>query len=186
MRPITDHEKRSIRLATICIGIYLVLFCGFKMWQFLHHQRVEYVQLLADARSLKSKVQTYQQRAAVAKKLMEDFHLDPAKLSRETIVGEASSAIQKAATGSGVQLGAVRETASRGNGDEIATMQVEASGQVAAITGMLNRMQTLGYPLLIDTVQITTDAARPGMMKLSLTIVILNYENWKNPEATHA
>ena len=46
-------------------------------------------------------------------------------------------------------------------------------------------MQTLGYPLIIDSVQMTTDN-RPGMVKLSLTIVILNFEKWKNPEATHA
>lgn len=186
MRTLTDQEKRSIRWATIGIAIYLLLFCGFKMWQLLHHQRADYVKLVEDAKALKSKIEKYQQRAEVVKRMMEDYHLDPAKLSRETIVGEASSAIQKAATGSGVQVGAVRETASRGNGDEIATMQVEASGQVAAVTGMLNRMQTLGYPLLIDSVQISSDSARPGMMKLTLTIVILNYENWKNREATHA
>jgi hypothetical protein len=186
MRSLTDYEKRSIRRAIVGIAIYLVLFCGFKMWQFLHHQRTEYVQLVDDAKVLKVKVQTYQERAEVVKRIMEDYHLDPAKLSRETIVGEASSAIQKAAAASGVQVGAVRESASRGNGDEIATIQVEASGQVAAVTGMLNRMQALGYPLLIDTVQISSDSMRPGMMKLSLTIVILNYENWKNPEATHA
>jgi hypothetical protein len=186
MRTLTDHEKRSLRWGTIGIATYLLLFCGFKMWQYLHHQRTEYVKLVADAKVLKLKVETYQQRAEVVKRMMDDYHLDPAKLTRETIVGEASSAIQKVAAGSGVQIGTVRETASRGNVDEIATMQVEASGQVAGVTGMLNRMQALGYPLVIDSVQISSDAARPGMMKLSLTIVILNYENWKNPEATHA
>lgn len=186
MRTLTDHEKRSVRWATIGIAIYLLLFCGFKMWQYAHHQRTEYLKQVADAHALKLKVQTYQQRADVVKRMMEDYHLDPAKLSRETIVAEASSAIQKAAAGSGVQVGTVRETASRGTSDEIATMQVEASGQVAGVTGMLNRMQALGYPLVIDSVQISSEAARPGMMKLSLTIVILNYENWKNPEATHA
>ena len=108
-----------------------------------------------------------------------------AKLSRETIVAEASSAIQKAAMGSGVQFASVRESASRGNGDELVSMQFEGSGQVAAVTGFLNRMQTLGYPLIIDTVQMTT-GPQPGVMKLSLSIVILNYENWKNPEAIHA
>ena len=185
MRALTEYEKRSIRRATIGIAIYLVLFCGFKMWQYLHHRRAEYVQLVADANALKLKVQTYQERAEVVKRLMEDYHLDPAKLSRETIVAEASSAIQKTAAGSGVQVGAVRESASRGNGDEIASMQFEANGQVQAVTGFLNRMQTLGYPLIIDSVQMTT-GPQPGMMKLSLTIVILNYENWKNPEAIHA
>ena len=185
MRTLTDHEKRSLRWASIFIGVYLILFCGFQMWKFLHHRRVEYLQLVADAAALKVKAKTYQDRAEVAKKMMEDYHLDPAKLTRETIVNEASSAIQKAASASGIQVGAVRESASRGSGDEIATMQFEGSGPVPAVTGLLNRMQSLGYPLIIDSVQITPDN-RPGMMKLSLSIVILNYENWKNPEATHA
>lgn len=174
-----------MRRAIIGIALYLVLFCGFKMWQYLHHQRAEYVQLVADAKDLKLKMEKYQERAEVVKRMMEDYHLDPAKLSRETIVAEASSAIQKAAAGSGVQVGAVRESASRGNGDELASMQFEGSGQVAAVTGFLNRMQTLGYPLIIDSVQMTS-GPQPGVMKLSLTVVILNYENWKNPEAIHA
>jgi hypothetical protein len=185
MRTLTDQEKRTIRFATIGIGIYLLLFCGFKMWSVLHKQRVEYLKLVADAKELRLKVQTYQSRADSLKRMMEDFHLDPAKLSRETIVGEASSAIQKAATGSGIQVGAVRESASRGSGDEIAIMQFDGSGPVAAVTGLLNRMQSLGYPLMIDSVQITPDN-RPGMLKLNLTIVILNFEKWTNPEATHA
>jgi hypothetical protein len=185
MRTLSNHEKRTVRRATIGIAIYLALFGGFQMWKYLHRQRTEYLQLVADATELKLKVQTYQTRADSLKRMMEDFHLDPAKLSPETIVGEASSAIQKAAMGSGVAVGTVRESASRGSGDEVATMQFEGSGPVAAVTGLLNRMQSLGYPLMIDSVQITPDN-RPGMMKLSLTIVILNFEKWNHPEATHA
>jgi len=185
MRTLTDHEKRTIRRATIGIAIYLLLFCGFQMWKFLHKQRAEYLQLVADAKELRLKVQAYQSRAESLKHMMDDFHLDPAKLSRETIVGEASSAIQKAAAGSGIQVGTVRESASRGSGDEIASMQFDGSGPVSAVTGLLDRMHALGYPLVIDSVQITPDN-RPGMIKLSLTIVILNFEKWKNPEATHA
>jgi len=185
MRTLTDHEKRTVRRATIGIAIYLLLFCGFQMWKFLHRQRVEYLQLVADAKELRLKVQAYQSRSESLKRMMEEYRLDPAKLSRETIVGEASSAIQKAASASGIQVGTVRESASRGSADEIATMQFEGSGSVPAVTGLLNRMQTLGYPLVIDSVQIAPDN-RPGMMKLSLTIVILNFEKWKTPEATHA
>jgi hypothetical protein len=64
-------------------------------------------------------------------------------------------------------------------------MQFEGSGPIPAVTGLLNRMQSLGYPLIIDSVQITPDN-RPGMVKVSLTIVILNFDRWKNPEASHA
>jgi len=185
MRALNDNDKRSLRRATIFIGIYLVLFCGFKMWKFLNHHRVEYVQLLTDAKTLKLQVDKYRARADVVELMMKDSHLDPAKLSRETIVGEASSAIQKAAVSSGLQVGTVRESAARGSGDEVAQMQFEGSGPVAAVTGLLNRMQSLGYPLVIDSVQFTQDN-RPGMIKVSLTIVILNYDKWKNSEASHA
>jgi len=185
MRSLSEHEKRTVRRATLGIAIYLLLFCGFQMWKVLHRQRTEYLHLLADAKNLRLQVQSYQDKALVAKRLMEDFHLDPAKLSRATIVAEASSAIQKAASASGIQVGAVRESAARGGGNEMASMQFEGSGSVPAVTGLLNRLQTLGYPLIIDSVQITPDN-RPGMVKLSLTIVILDFEKWKNPEATHA
>jgi hypothetical protein len=185
MRTLTDHEKRTLRRATIGIAIYLALFCGFEAWKFLHKRRAEYVQLVTDAKALRMQMQAYQDKALVVKKMMEDFHLDPAKLSRETIVGEASSAIQKAAAGSGIQVGTVRETAAHASADEVASMQFEGSGPIPAVTGLLNRMQTLGYPLIIDSVQITPDN-RPGMVKLSLTIVILNFDRWKNPEGSHA
>jgi hypothetical protein len=185
MRALTDNEKRSLRRATMFIGVYLVLFCGFKMWKFLNHHRVEYVQLLSDAKTLELQINKYKARAEVVDSMMKESHLDPAKLSRETIVGEASSAIQKAASSSGVQVGTVRESAARGSGDEVAQMQFEGSGPVAAVTGLLNRMQSLGYPLVIDSVQLTQDM-RPGMIKVSLTIVILNYDKWKTAEASHA
>jgi hypothetical protein len=185
MRTLTDHEKRTVRRAAIGLGIYLVLFGGFQAWKFLEKRRTDYQQLVADAKTLRLQVQSYQDKALVVKRMMEDFHLDPAKLSRETIVGEASSAIQKAASASGIQVGTVRESAARGSGDEVASMQFEGSGPIPAVTGMLNRMQTLGYPLVIDSVQITPDN-RPGMVKVSLTIVILDFERWKNAEASHA
>ncbi len=185
MRTLTSHEKNSLRRAIIFIGIYLVLFCGYKMWTVLNHRRAEYVQLLGDAKTLGLQIDKYKARADVVKSLMDESHLDPAKLSRETIVGEASSAIQKAASAGGVQIGTVRESASRGTGDEVAQMQFEGSGPVPAVTALLDRMRSLGYPLMIDSVQLTPDN-RPGMMKVSLTIVILNFDKWKNAEASHA
>jgi hypothetical protein len=43
-------------------------------------------------------------------------------------------------------------------------------------------LETLGYPLILDSVQINPDATKPGMVKLNLTIVILDFEQWKNEE----
>lgn len=185
MRPLTNQEKRTIRLGTIAIGIYLLVFCGFQMWKSLEKRRVEYQQLVADAHDLRLEIQSYQDKALVVKRMMEDFHLDPAKLPTETIVGQASSAIQKAASSSGIQVGAIRETASRPSNEAVASMQFEGSGPVPAVTGLLNRMKTLGFPIIIESVQLTPDK-RPGILKVNLTITILDFQNWKNPEASHA
>ena len=67
--------------------------------------------------------------------------------------------------------------------------------------GFLHRLQTLGYPLVVDALQLTPDTPKPGapsgmqpgvqpgmqpgMLKMSLTIVILNFDQWKE-EKPHA
>jgi hypothetical protein len=187
MRTFTEHEKRTIRRAAWAIGIYLVLFCGFKAWKVFDRQRAEYGNLVKEAVALRQKIEPYHDKVATLKTMMENYHLDPAKLSRATIVGEASSAIQKAAASSGIQVGPVRESPARASARELASVSFEGTGPVPAVTALLNRMETLGYPLIIDSVQITPDARGPGgRVKVNLIVIILDFEQWKNEEAPHA
>jgi hypothetical protein len=179
MRTLTEHEKKTVRWAGLFIGVYLALFGGFKVWQFFSRQHGDYAKLLAEAGNLRNQIAPYKAKAEDVRMLMEQYHLDPAKLSRASIVGEASAAIQKAAQSSGIQVGPVRESSTRSSSRELATVQFEGTGPVAAITALLNRMETLGYPLIIDTVQIAPDTRGPGRVKLNLTIVILDYDQWK-------
>ena len=186
MRTLTHQEKRTIRYASVGIGIYLVLFGGFKVWKFFEKQRTDYRQLVTEAQSLKLEVKRYEGKIAVTKKLMETFHLDPAKLTKATVVAEASAAIQKAAKEGGFQLGTVRESPARPSSKELATIQIEGSGPVPATMGLLNRLETCGYPLIIDSVQISSDPMKPGQSKLNLTVIILDFEQLKTTEAPHA
>lgn len=142
--------------------------------------------MVAEARQLKTGADLDANQADVVKKLMTDFQLDPAKLSTNSAVASASAAIQKAAMSGGVQLGAIRESAGRSSAKELATIGFEGSGQVAAVISLLHRLPLLGYPLLIDSVQITADTTRPGQIKLSVTIIVLDFEWWKKAEASHA
>ncbi|HEY5041852.1 MAG TPA: hypothetical protein VIK53_07600 [Verrucomicrobiae bacterium] len=186
MHTLSSSEKRTIRYAAIFLLICLVLLGGSKVWKFLSHRRADYLQMVAEARQLKSGSDLDTDQAAVVKRLMEDFQLDPAALSTNTVVADASAAIQKAATSGGVKLGAIRESAGRSSAKELATIQFEGSGPVAAVISLLHRLPLLGYPLLVDSVQITTDAMRPGQIKLSVTIIVQDFEQWKKTEATHA
>ena len=111
--------------------------------------------------------------------------MEPQKLSKTTLVAEASAAIQKAAASGGVQVGPIRESPSRSSSKELASMQLEGVGPVPAVIALLHRLETLGYPLLLDAVQINPDTTKPGVVRLHLTIAILNFEQW-NEDKPHA
>jgi len=185
MRTLTDREKRTIRFGGAVIGIYVLLFGGFQVWKFFSTRRADYQRVLGQAEALKREVRVYQDRVLVVKKMMEGFRMDPAKLSRTTVVADASAAIQKAAMGGGMQVGPVRESPARPSGKELASMQLEGTGPVPAVMGLLSRLESVGYPLVIDSVQLTPDT-RPGQLKVSLTILILDFEQWKQEGQPHA
>ena len=220
MRPLSNRETRTVRLGVAVILIYLACFGGWQGWKSFSKKRSDYQQLVKQAQALRREIQPYETKALVVKKLMERYRLDPARLNRATVVAEANAAIQKAATSGGVQVGTIREEYARGSAKELATIKVEGSGPVSAVASFLYRLEGLGYPLIIDAVQIGSDTGRspglpspagpggpmgpqgpmpsmgpvgpmspmgpPGMVKLSLTIVILNFDLWKNEEMPNA
>jgi hypothetical protein len=61
-------------------------------------------------------------------------------------------------------------------------MQLDATGPVAAIMSLLHQLETTGFPLIVDSIQIDPDPRGPGMVKLTLRIVILDHDLWKQPE----
>jgi len=185
MANLTEREKRTVRLAAAGIAVYLVLFFGMRGWKSLETRRSEYQQLSIDAQRLRRDLQPYENRILLAQKLKETFRMDPAKLSKPSLVAEASLAIQKAAGSIKVQLGQVRESAARASARELVSMQLEGTGPIPAVMTFLHRLETLGFPLIIDSLQINGDP-RPGMIKLSLTIIILDFDQWKKEEVPNA
>jgi hypothetical protein len=183
----TDREKRLVRYAGLGIAIYLVLFAGYKAWSHIEARRAGYHSLVLEAGDLRQKTLRYSDKVLLVKKLMDDFHLDPAKLKRETVVADASAAIQNAAKANGLQLGPVRETPSHGTGLNLATMQIESSGQVTGALNFLAGMSSIGFPVIVDSVQFTSDPMRPGQVKMNLTLLILDFSQQKVVvEAGHA
>jgi hypothetical protein len=45
-------------------------------------------------------------------------------------------------------------------------------------------MQTLGFPVVIDTLQLSADPRNPAALKVSMTILVLDFEAWKKKEGT--
>src|SRR4051812_4033374 len=102
MRTITEHEKRTLRIGAGLLLIYLVVFYGGRGLKRLEHERAEHQNLVQAGVQLKRDILLYQKQLAAVRQLRETFHLDPAQLSRKTLVAEASAAIQTLAGGSGI------------------------------------------------------------------------------------
>ncbi len=186
MRQLTAREKRTIRIGGIGVAVYLLLLGGLQVGKALSRERSSYVQLLGEAQTLKAQMQLYEERTALIKKMMDSFQMDPAKLYPTTVVAQASAAVQKAALSGGVVVGAVRESAGRASNKELATIQLEVMAPVPGLLRFLHQMESIGYPVLIDSVQISSDPARPGPLKMSLVISILDFEQWKKAEVSSA
>ncbi len=181
MPTLTDRDKRTIRIGAIGVVIYLVLFFGMRTWNHLEKKRSEYKDLVASAQRLKHDILPLEKRVLVTQKLKESFHMDPVKLSKASLVADASAAIQNAAKNGKVQLGPIRESPARAAAKELASIQIEGSGPVPAIIELLHRLPNLGYPIIVDAVQLNPDS-KPGVLKLSLTLIILDPEKWLKEE----
>lgn len=186
MRTLTPREKRTVRYAAIGIAVYLVIFCGFQLWRGLAWIRSNYVQMQKQAQDLRVAIMPYQERALVLEKLMKDFRMDPAKLAKASLVAQASAAIQQAASSGGIQVGPIRESAALSTRKEMASVQFEGTGPIPAAMSLLHHLESLGYPLVIDSIQLTSQGTQPGQIKLNLTVVILDFEQWKDKETPHA
>jgi hypothetical protein len=186
MRPLTDREKRTVRIAGVGIAIYLALFGAYQVWKLFENTRSEYRQLVVEAQNLRRQVQPYRDKAQVVKKLMESFRVDPAKLKPASVVADASAAIQNQAKTGGIQMGPIRESPAHGSGKGLATVQLEGSGPIPAVLAFLGSLDRIGFPVIVDSVQFAADNSRPGQVKMNLTILILDFEQWKGTEAPHA
>lgn len=186
MAALTNRDKKTLRLGGIAVAVYLVVFFGWDAWGRMQVRHTQYLKLVEEARKLELEIKPYEAKATKAGKLMEDFQMDPAKLSRETLVAQASAAIQKTAMTGGVGLGPIRESASRGSSREIASIQIQGNGQIQSVMGFLYKLERIGFPIVIDSVQITADPMRPGPVKLNLTLIIVDYSQWIKPEARRA
>jgi len=182
MRTLTHREKRIINVAVVVAALYVVFVCG----KFFEARRSEYRNLLKEAQTRAQEIRIYEDKALAVGALMERFKLDPTKLSKATAVAETSSAIQKAAASGGIQFGPIRESPGRPSARELASVKLEGSGPLPAVITFLHRLDSLGFPVVLDSVQIGADTMKPGMIKLSLTIIIMDFDQWKTEEPPHA
>jgi hypothetical protein len=138
------------------------------------------------AQRLRRDLRPYENRILLTQKLRETLRMKPRAFSRNSLVAETSAALQREAVNLKVQLGQVRETAARPSAKELASMQIEGVGPVPAVAAFLSRLEALGYPLIVDAIQLSGDPAKPGIVKLNISVVILDFDAWTTAEVPGA
>lgn len=186
MKELTPSERRTVRIGSIGLGLYLVLFVGLKWFQAAESLRKEHAALRLKAAALRADVERYHLRTERLGRLMERLQVDPGTLTTNTVVGEASAALQRAAQAQGLQVSSVRETVNRSNERELGSIQFDASGPAPSVVGFLARIQSLGIPVLVESVQCTGNPRGPGQLKMLLNVVVLDFAQWKSREVPRA
>ena len=186
MNKLTASEKRTIRYGAALVAIVLALLIGLKLCHFFGGLRSHYRVMVTQARQLRVDAKMEKDEAAIVKKMMTDFHLDPATLTTNSAVADANAAIQTAARNGGIAVEAIRETAGGTTPKELATIQFQGAGQPAAVVMLIRQLPLLGSPLVIRSLQLTADPMRPGQVKINVTLSVLNFDEWKKGGAPNA
>lgn len=183
---LSPRDQRTLRWAAIGIGAYLVLFFGIQGLRALEKKRSDYLRLKLEAQNLNQEFKPYEVKAEVLAKLKLNYRMQPSQLNSSTLVADTSAAIQSMATSHQVLLGPMRESPPRPGARELAAIQLEGVGKVPDILSFLYLVPRLGFPVLIDSIQFTPDTTRPGMLKVSLSLVIVDYNQWVKEEVRNA
>jgi hypothetical protein len=186
MRALTPREKRTIRIGLVALAVYLGGLYGLRGWRYLEARRDEYAQLCLAGEKLKGEILREKVKALRLQRLRESSRLDLAKLDVKTASGEALAAVQKAAQGLGIALTTLKETPGRSSARELAAFQAEGVGPTLAVAQFLDNLKTLGFPLVIDSLQLKTAGMQPGQVQLSLGVVLLDFTAWKKAEKGNA
>ncbi len=184
MRALNPREKRTLRFAAVFLAIYLAGFFGLRGLKLLEGQRAEYERLRSRAALLAGEIATEKAKARKLERLKALWRFDANALRRESVVGDASSAIQKAAQSSGIELGSLKEAAGRSSTQELAAIVLDGRGTTTAAMQFIHSLGALGFPLLVERLEAKTTGMKPGQVQFSLSLSVLDYAAWKAEEKT--
>lgn len=175
---LTDRDRRLVRWTAIGLGIYLVLFFGFKGWRRAEAARLEYGRLVTQAETIATRVRPYENRALLIEKLRGQLNCHRSDQTDEQLIANANAAVQTAARESGVKILSIRESGGRVSARELASMRISGAGNVQGLLTLLSRFDSMNLPLIVDSIQVESDAKKPGALKLTFHVVIVDATAW--------
>jgi hypothetical protein len=141
-----------------------------------------YDQAVQEAHELRDVIKPYPARIETVSNMMARFQMDPASLKRATVVADANAAIQKTASSCGVNFGPIRETPGRSSAKEAGSIQFDGTGQIPGVMAFLHQLDSVGFPVVVDSITLNPQQGRPGGLHFNLTVVVFDFDAWKTKE----
>jgi hypothetical protein len=186
-RKLTVKEIRTVRIAAAGVGLYLLFFYGGAILGSFGSRHGAYAEEVQEARDLRDVIKPYPKRIEAVSNLMARFEMDPAGLKHATLVANANAAIQKTGSSCGVNFGPIRETPGRSSAKEAGSIQFDGDGQIPGVMAFLHQLDSVGYPVVVDSIQLSPQQNRPGGLHFNLTVVVYDFDAWKaKEEQSHA
>lgn len=176
---LSTRDRRTLKYGALFLIIYLPVFSGVKVFKGMEESRREHQLALADLETLKSRFRTYETKLLEIEKLRKQTGIQVDQLDRATVVGLASTALQEKAKSSQLTLGPIRENKGGSQGGVVSTMQLEAFGPIAGLLSFVDGIRSSGFPVIVDDVRMDPFPGKPGVIKLNLSLLILDYTTWK-------
>ncbi|MCD8533724.1 MAG: hypothetical protein LR011_02605 [Verrucomicrobia bacterium] len=172
----TQSEKKLVQITAIGLSLYLVFFFGAGSLKKYENQLAEFHKKRKTIRELNVKLQPYGNRVMLLEKLRKEMNLEVRFLDIPDLGALSSEAIQRCARSHSVNIGSFRESAATTG----TSIRFEASGQGASIQKFLKGVTTSGYPIYIESLQVQTMDGKPGQLKMSINLLVLNFKSWKS------
>jgi len=174
-----DREKKLVQFTAIGLAVYLILFFGKDYFGILEKKRTDFIQMEKAITSAQVKLRKSANQPLLLEQSRKKLNLEVRSLSSAELVGKTSQAIQQTAKSSGIKIGPLRESSSIG----ISSLKFEANGKAESMLKFLRGIRSCGYPVVIDSMQVTVPEGKKGNVSFNLAIGIIDFKNWKKPGA---
>lgn len=175
----TDHDKKVIRFACIGLIAYLAIFYGRGAFSGLEAKRAAYMNARNEAKEFHKKLKPYETQLLLLEKLRKDRQINLEELNSDTLVADASTAIQIAANQCGVALGPLQETPSRGDASTLTMFRLSGEGPIDGVVNLIYTLRRIGFPLIIDSLNLDGGEFGGDTQKFDLELRIIDYNNWQ-------
>ncbi len=179
MAKLNAREQRIVKWALVLVPLYLLLFYGLAGVRALEEQRKEFGNIQLEAEEVELRITKEAKKYKRLKRMREEWSLHLKELNTATLVTSAREAVQSAASKCGVGLGNSQEMGRGNNNDLLRVIQMQGSGKTEAVLRFLYLCPRLGYPLLLDNLQIKGVPGKPGRLTLTFSLAIVNTDRWK-------